>query len=377
MIPNSADVVIVGAGVQGLSAAYHLAKKGLRNIVVLEKDYIGAGSSGRSASMLMLQRENEPKIRLSQYSYNMYMTFKEELGVDIGYKKIGFLSVVTEKKVLDALKMAKIRQELGVQTEILGPEDIKKLVPVVNTEDILVGVFGPDDGMIDPHAIMNGFKEGAQRYGVKIFQGGDFEVTGINVVNGKVVGVNTRLHNIATESVVNAAGADAIAIGIMVGINLPIMNRRRNIFVTEDFPLIPDNTPLVEDAEMEWYYRKEGPGVLIGMGKEDDVDISLTPNADYLPKVIDFAMHRVPILANAKFDRKKGWSGIRSLTPDICPIIGSIETVKGFYNSCGWGGEGIMHAPAGGQLVAECIADGKTSLYDLAPFSASRFKGNN
>ena len=370
---QSADVVIIGAGVQGLSAAYHLAKVGVGKILVLEKQFIGAGSSGRSATMLMLQRENKVKIRMSQYSYKRYMSFKEELGVDIGYKRIGFLSVAVEKKALEALKMAKIRQELGVKTEVLGPSDILKLVPVVNVSDILVGIFGPDDGIIDAHAIMYGFKNAAQRYGVEIRQGKEHEVVGVTVSSGQIVGVKTRSNYVATEVVVNAAGADAREIANWVGVDLPIMNRRRNIYITEPFSGIPDDTPMVEDAEMEWYYRKEGPGVLIGMGKEKSTNISMSPNLEFLSKVIDFSTHRVPILANARFDLKKGWSGIRSLTPDICPIIGPVATVKGFVNSCGWGGEGIMHAPIGGQLVAEYIFYGKTRTMDISPFLAARF----
>lgn len=370
-----ADVVVIGAGVQGLSSAYHLAKKGAKHVIVLEKEYIGAGSSGRSGSMLMLQRENEPKIKLSQYSFDRYMLFESEFGVNPRYKKIGFLSVAGEEKALDALKMAKIRQELGVQTIIMGPEDIHKLVPVVNISDIIVGVFGPDDGMIDPNAIMAGYKEGAERNGVKILQGKDYEVIGIDVKNDRVTGVVTRSGYVSTNIVVNASGADAIDVGNWVGISLPIKNRRRNIYITEPFLEIPDDTPLVEDAEMEWYYRKEGPGVLIGMGKEETTSISLTANFDFLPKVIEFGLHRVPILEKATIDHRKGWSGIRSLTPDICPIIGPVDTVKGFYNCCGWGGEGIMHAPAGGQLIAECILDGRTTTLDINPFLLSRFVG--
>jgi len=305
------------------------------------------------------------------------MSFESELGVSPGYKRIGFLSVAVEKKTLDVLKMAKLRQELGVQTEILGPEDIRKLVPVVNTSDIMVGVFGPEDGIIDPHSIMSGYADGARRYGAEICQGQEYEVIGIEVNRDQVTGVHTRSGFVSTKNVVNAAGADAIEVGSWVGIALPIMNRRRNVFVTEPFPSIPDDTPMVEDAEMEWYYRKEGPGVLIGMGKEESSDISMTPNWDFLPKVIEFAIHRVPILENARFDRKKGWSGIRSLTPDLCPIIGPIDTMQGFFNSCGWGGEGIMHAPAGGQLVAECIFDGQTTTLSIAPFLASRFIENH
>ncbi len=374
---NTADVVVIGAGIQGLSAAYHLAKMGIKHILVLEKEYIGAGSSGRSCSMLMLQRENEPKIKMSQYSFQQYMSFENELGQNPNYKRIGFLSVAGEKKAVDALKMAKKRQELGVQTEILGTKDIQKLVPVVNTSDVIVGVFGPEDGTIDPNAILQGYKNGAERYGVEICQGREYEVIGIEIKDEKIFGVHTKSGFVSTEIVINASGADAINVGHWLGIELPIMNRRRSIYITEPFPEIPDDTPLVEDAEMEWYYRKEGPGVLIGMGKEESSNISFTPNFDFLPTVVEFALHRVPILGKAQFDQQKGWSGIRPLTPDICPIIGPIDKVQGFYNSCGWGGEGIMHAPIGGQLVAECVYNGRTSTMDISPFLLSRFSNTN
>jgi sarcosine oxidase subunit beta len=373
---STADVVVIGAGVQGLSSAYHLAKKGIKRILVLEKEFIGAGSSSRTGSMLMLQRENDPKIKLSQYSFDRYMAFESELGVNPGYKRIGFLSVATEKMALEALKMAKTRQEMGVQTDILGPIDIQKLVPVVNTSDIVVGIFGPDDGMIDPTAIMNGYKEGAKRNGAEICLGKEFEVIGIELRRDQVCGVRTRSGFVSTRNVVNATGADAIEVASWVGLSLPIMNRRRNIFITEPFPDIQDETPLVEDAEKEWYYRKEGPSVLMGMGKEESINVSMTPNFDFLPEIVDFAIHRVPIFAKARFDHRKGWSGIRSLTPDLCPIIGPVNGIRGYFNCCGWGGEGIMHAPAGGQLIAECIHDGEATTQDITPFLASRFIDN-
>lgn len=223
--------------------------------------------------------------------------------------------------------------------------------------------------------MLNGYKDGARRFGVQILQGHEHEAIGIEVERDRVTGVHTRSGTVSTPIVVNAAGADAITTASWVGINLPIMNRRRNVFVTEPFPEIPADTPFVEDAEMEWYYRKEGPGVLIGMGKEAVEEISMRPNLAFLPSVIDFSVHRVPILAQAKFDHRKGWNGIRSLTPDSCPIIGPVDSVQGFFNSCGWGGEGVMHSPAGGQLVAECIVDGHATTQDIGPFLASRFGG--
>lgn len=367
---ETSQVVIIGAGIQGLSIAYHLAKSGITDVIVVEKEFIGAGSSGRSASMLMMQRENEAKIRLSQYSYQRYMGFKDELGIDIGFKKIGFLSIVPERKKDIALEMALLRQKLGVKTDILTPEEIKKVVPFVNLDGILFGVFGPDDGVIDPHSIMQGFANRAKDLGVTIKQG--VNATGIKIQNNKVVAVETTEGLIFTSFVVNAAGAKAKEVAQWVGVNLPIANRVRSIFITDQFPDIPSDGPMVEDADVEWYYRKEGPGVLMGMGKEETRNVSMSINWDFLPKVIEFATYRVPILASASILR--GWSGVRPLTPDITPIIGPVPELEGFINCCGWGGEGVMHAPAGGQIVSEYITGVKDKTFSLEPFLVSRFR---
>ena len=148
-VMNTAAVVVIGAGVQGLSVAYHLAKAGVSKVTVVEKERIGAGSSGRSASMLTLQRETRPKINLSLYSYQRFMDFAQEFGVDPQFKKIGFLSLVPENKIVPSLQRAALRNEMGVRTEVLLPAQINELIPIVNTSDIKLGIFGSDDGVID------------------------------------------------------------------------------------------------------------------------------------------------------------------------------------------------------------------------------------
>lgn len=370
---QTADVVVIGGGIQGLSAAYQLAKMGAGRVLVIEKEFIGAGASGRSASMLMLQREGELKVTLSEVSYRAYMQFEDEFGSSPGFRRIGALTVAGEESVLPQLRNVKLLQERGIETQVLGPEDIRKLVPSLNTEDLLLGVYGPDDGTIDAHAIMGAFKEGAQRHGAEICQGRTHEATGITVEAGRVTGVQTPSGFISTRAVVNAAGAAAAEVAGWIGLALPISNRRRNIYITELFPAVPDDTPFVIDIDREWYFRKEGPGVLIGMGKEEAANAAMTLNADFLPFIIDYSVHRLPILERATIDRHKGWSGIRSLTPDDNPILGPVDSVQGYFNDCGWGGEGVMHAPAGGRIVAECVFEGRATTLDVSPFLASRF----
>jgi sarcosine oxidase subunit beta len=367
---SSAHVVVIGAGVQGLSAAYYLTSFGITDVVVVEKSRIGAGSSSRSASMLMLQRESEPKIRLSQYSYSRFMEFGMEMGVGIGFRRIGSLSIVPEGERAVALERASLRKQLGVRTNVLTPSEIVDMVPQLNVDDIACGIFGPDDGVFKPQAIMDGYSQKAVEHGAAV------ELrrlaTGIRVEGHRVVGVETNEGFISGPFVVNAAGADAIEVAHWVGAELPLENATRSIYLTGPTPSIRDDVPLVEDAGAHWYFRREGAGVLIGMGREKHQPASDTPNLEFLPTVREFAKHRVPILAD--FEVAGGWSGIRPLTPDLTPILGPIDGVEGFVNSCGWGGEGIMHAPAGGSIVASFIAGKKHPQFDLEPFLLSRFQ---
>lgn len=368
---DKAAVVIIGAGIQGLSAAYHLARAQVKPIIVVEKELIGSGSSGKSASMLMLQRETDAKITLSLYSYERYMQFLNEIGIDPRFNKIGFLSVVPESRRESSLKMAERRQHMGVKTEILSASQINELVPVVNTDDISFGVFGPDDGTIDARAIMRGFAEAATRMGVTIRQ--HVRAVGLEVVDGRVTAVKTTSGHIKTETVVNAAGADANEVAAWIGEAVPIHNRLRHIYVTAPTDLVPQETPMVEDAEVEWYYRKEGEGVLMGMGKVEGQEASSALDEAFLHEVRAFAEHRVPGLQ--KLSIVNGWSGIRSLTPDLSPIVGRSLTVQNFVYSCGWGGEGVMHAPAGGQMVADIVLEENSPTLDHLLFSPARFLG--
>jgi sarcosine oxidase subunit beta len=155
-------------------------------------------------------------------------------------------------------------------------------------------------------------------------------------------------------------------------LNLPIKSFKRTIFITDRFDEIPDRTPFVMDLAVEWYFRKEGKGILLGMGIEESTTFEPQLEWEFLDAMIQRALHRAPILANARVMR--GWAGLRALTPDDYPILGHAPTVEGLINCCGWGGHGVMHAPIGGTLIAELIVDGKATTLDLTPFSIDRFQ---
>lgn len=215
-MPAAADVVIIGAGVIGCSTAYHLACLGVTDVVVVEMDQVGSGSSSQSASMLSLQFcADELSARLAKYSYARYMQFEEEIGVPIDFKSIGWLSLATRESAEHLLRSAKLLQSLGIRTDVLTPDEIKQRYPEINTEDIVLGSWGPDDGPFDPHMIMWGYIGKAREMGVALCQG--VRATGIRVRKGRVEGVVTDQGFVATGTVVNAGGPWAIEIGRWVG----------------------------------------------------------------------------------------------------------------------------------------------------------------
>ncbi len=368
---QTADVVIIGAGVIGCSTAYHLARLGVTDIVVLEKDQVGSGSSGKSAAMLGLQFfTDELNARMALYSYNRYMQFEEEVGAPTGFRKTGWLSLATAETADSVRQSVALLRSLGVSSELLSPEEICYRYPHIHTDDLVLGAWGPDDGVIDPHMVMWGFLARAREKGVELQQG--VRATGIRVRAGRVEGVETSAGFIATPVVVNAAGPWAVEVARWVGVEVPLLNLARNIVVTGPFPLLPADWPFVDDLTAEWYMRREGPGVLMGMGKLPTDTLEPAFRSDFLEPMLEAAIHRMPILEKATF--QTGWTGVRPLTPDDLPILGPVPQVDGFILNCGWGGKGIIQAPIAGQLIAEFICYGQATTMSLEPFRIGRFE---
>lgn len=369
-MPTTADVVIIGAGVIGCSTAYHLARMGITDTCVLEMDQIGSGSSGKSASMLSLQFcADELRARMALTSYARYMQFEEEFDLPLDFKRIGWLSLATQESAAHLLRSAHLLQSLGVQTDVLTPEEVHRRYPEINVEDVTLGTWGPDDGSFDPHMIMLGFSKRARQMGARFHQG--VRATGVRVQKGRLQGVATSQGFVATALVVNAAGPWAIEVGRWVDVDIPIVNSARTIVVTGPFPPIPSDRPFVEDVTVEWYYRPEGPGVLMGMGAAPTDDLDVPFSLETAAEMIDTAVHRVPVLQEANL--LTGWTGIRPLTPDDRPILGPVPGVDGLLLNCGWGGTGIIQAPIAGQLLAEIVSSGHAVTFDTGPFAIERF----
>jgi sarcosine oxidase subunit beta len=370
----TAEVVIIGAGVIGCSTAYHLAKTGITNVTVLEMEQVGSGTSGKSASMLSMQFGRDPLLaRMAQYSYNRYMDFEVELESSIDFHKTGWLSIAAGVAAISLKHHAERLMSLNIETELLTPEEVKYYYPELNTEDIDLGTFGPDDGSFDPHMIMWGFVKKARDMGVKLYQGE--KALGLMIEKGQVTGVETTSGLIATRTVINAAGPWAAEIGHWAGIEIPLTNKSRTIVMTGPLPDIPADRPFVEDESVEWYFRPETGGMLMGMGNSPTQSPEAVLDTEMVDKIIDYAIHRVPVLEKASL--LTSWSGVRPLTADGRPIFGQVPGVDGLLLNCGWGGMGIIQAPVAGQLMAELVRKGQTSTFETEELQFSRFMSQN
>ena len=367
---STADVVIVGAGVIGCSTAYHLAKMGITDVAVVEMEQVGAGSSSKSASMLSLQFGHDALLaQMAQYSYLHYMDFKGEIGTTIDFRKTGWISVASGPKATELRQHAEMLNSLGIRTEVLSPDEVKRLYPEINTTDLEVGTWGPDDGPFDPHMIMWGYIQRAKDKGVKLYQ--DEKAYGLRIENGRVIGVETSDGIISTNTAVNAAGPWAQEVGKWADVHIPLANKVRTIVMTGPLPDIPAGRPFVEDESVEWYFHPETDGVLMGMGNVPTQSPETQLDNEMVNQIVDYALHRVPVLEKASL--LTAWSGVRPLTADGRPIFGTIPGVDGFLLNTGWGGVGIIQAPVAGQLMAELIRDGHTSTFESKELNLERF----
>lgn len=365
------DIVIIGAGIQGLSAAYNIALSKTFSVTVVESNF-GAGkeSSGRSGSMLMKSRENEFKIQLSLYSYERFFNFFEEFGEQLIFRKTGFLSLITNPMVKRYNDEHELRLRMGLPSKKITPEEISQVAPGVRINDIEFGIIGLDDGEIQPEQIISAYEKKSKELGV-IISYGEVAIDIIKKKN-KIVAVRTNKRILPCKIVVNAGGASAKMIASWIGVDLPITNTKRSLYTIKTRSTNFDNGPMVEDAEIEWYYRPLGKQkVLIGMGLEENGLPKDTLDMEFLPEIIKATKYRAPSLY--PFEVLSGVSGIRPLTPDILPLIGPINEIEGYYNSCGWGGEGIMHSPAGGTIVSDWINNTNNYIFDKTPFLLERF----
>lgn len=371
-IPTTADIVVIGGGVMGASTAYHLARRGARNIVLLEREELfGMGATGRCAGGVRYQFSTEVNIRLSLESLPMLERFKEEIGQDVDYYQCGYLLVATrEKDAATFRRNVELQNSLGVQTQLLSGDEVCARLPLMKFDDALVGTFHQKDGLVDPNSVVAGYVGAAQKMGVQAIT--NAEVTGIRLRADEVEAVETTQGTISTRMIVNTAGPWSGLIGQMAGMEIPIVPIRRQMFTTNALPEIPRDFPFVIDFGQALYFHRSGDGLLVGMSnpnQEPGFDQSVDEDFEYVN--LEAAIQRMPLLERAS--RASHWAGLYEVTPDAHPILGGCE-IKGFTICTGFSGHGFMHGPVAGKLMSEYILDGMFSTVDVSMLDLARFE---
>jgi len=371
---RTAEVVIVGGGVIGLSIAYHLAKRGVKDVVVVEKEaMVGTGSTGRCAGGFRHQFSTDINIRLSLLSIEKLQHFEDELGQPIDFHQDGYLFLLQTVEEMEVFRRnVELQRRYGIPVEFIEPVEIQRVLPNTDIyiDDIRAATYCPKDGVSDPAGVTEGYRRNAQRLGVAIST--DDEVIGIDVERAQVRGIRTKKGSISARFVVNAAGPHAAAIGKMAGIEIPVVPLRRFIWTTKPFPKAPQRWALVVDFSTGFYFHRESGGVLFGMGnREEAPTFDLSVDWNFFEKVMEVALHRFPPLGEAAI--KNAWAGSYETTPDAHPILGRVPGLDGFVLANGFSGHGFQHAPVVGELIAEEIVDGKAHTLDISPLNIDRF----
>jgi len=366
---ETAEIAVVGGGIVGCSIAYHLAAQGCKNVALLEKDLVCFGSTGKSAGGIRVQFSSEVNIRLSLEALKILARFKEELGVDPGFRQTGYVFLATTDEELATFRQnVALQQRFGIPVELLAPDEIRRRVPVLRVDDVAGGTFCPWDGHASPHEVTHALAAGARRLGARIHEGR--AVTEVAVEGGRVVAVETSAGPIDCGAVVICAGPYAGHVGAMAGVELPVKPFRRQLFVTKPLGGTPEALPLTIDFHRGWYFRREGEGILFSGPKDAAPSFNTHVDWEDLEAIVATAIHRVPLLAKAEVLR--GWAGSYDITPDHNPLLGAVPGVGGLYVAAGFSGHGFMHGPIAGRLMAELILGGKPSI-DISPFAPDRF----
>jgi sarcosine oxidase subunit beta len=367
------DVVIIGGGVHGLATAYYLARDhGITDVAVLEKSYLGSGGSGRNTAIIRANYRTPEGVPFYDASVKLYEELSRDLGYNVLFSQHGHLTLAHSDRAIKGLReRAETNQILGVESRLIWPDEIKKIVPALDTSDrphypILAALWHPPGGIIRHDAVVWGYAREADRRGVHLHP--KTEVTGIRVDNGHVTAVETNQGTIKTEMVLNATAGWCSTIAKMVGLNLPIVTHPLQAFVTE--PLKPFLNAVIVSATLHVYISQTDRGELVA-GSEIDPYASYSHQSTlpFLESCAQHVLELMPALAEVKVLRQ--WAGICDMTPDYSPIMG-FTPIEGFVQDVGWGTYGFKAGPISGQMMAELIATNKTPDL-IAPFSLERF----
>jgi len=371
---GSVDVIVIGAGVQGASLAFHLARRGAR-VVVLERGSVAGEATARSSGFVRMHYDLESDARLAAASFPYFLDWSNHVGAgDCGFVPTGFLQLVPASLADDLRANVAMQQRLGIDTRVVGPAEVAELVPGSTIDDITVGAFEPASGYADPYGTAAGFLDAARRAGAEVVPG--CRVVSVVVEGETVTGVDTDLGRFAAPIVVDVAGAWSAELARTVGLDIPVEPWRHS---TAYFGLPGGRDPrfpIVIDEINQVYFRPEGSEMmLVGLesgnvlGGSPDRPLEAVTSAD-LEAMVTQVCARVPWMAQGTLRTSHG--GQDGITPDQRAILGPAGP-EGFFLACGFSGTGFKTAPAIGASLAELILDGRSTTADISAYSLSRF----
>ncbi len=369
----SYDAIIVGGGVHGLATAYYLAANhGITNVAVLEKGYIGSGGSGRNTAIIRSNYLTPEGVRFYDRSVKLYEKLAGELNFNVMFSQRGHLTLAHSDSSLRTMHWrAEVNKLEGIDSEVIGPQEIKALVPFMDTSEstrypILGALYHPPGGIIRHDAVVWGYARAADALGVHIHQ--DTEVTGIDVAGGRVTAVNTDRGRIASPAVVNCTAGWSTLISDMAGVAMPVTTSPLQAAVTE--PVRPFLWPVIVSGTLHVYVSQTDRGELVfGASVDPFPSYSMRGSLEFTEELAGHVLELMPSLASVRLLRQ--WAGLCDMTPDYSPIMGATP-VEGFYLDVGWGTYGFKAGPVAGETIAQLIATQKTPDL-IAAFGLDRF----
>ena len=375
-VPAHARAVIIGGGVVGCSVAYHLAKLGWTDVVLLERKQLTSGTTWHAAGLIGQLRASINLTRLAKYSAELYTNLSAETGQETGFRQSGSLGVALTDERLEELKRgASMAKTFGLEVEVLTPSEVREAYPLLKCDDVKGGVFLPKDGQADPANIAFALAKGARNHGVRIFE--QTKVTGIETRDGRVIGVVTDKGRIATDHVVNCGGMWGREIGEMAGVDVPLHACEHFYIVTDPIPELPSNLPTLRVPDECAYYKEDAGKIVLGCfepkakpwgsdGIPDDFCFDELPeDIAHFEPILEKAIERMPLLAEAGI--RTFFNGPESFTPDGRYLLGEAPYLRNFFLACGFNSIGIQSAGGAGKALAEWMDAGEPpfDLWDV------------
>jgi sarcosine oxidase subunit beta len=373
---ETCDVLVVGAGIAGAAVAERLGATGLGEVLLIEKETMPAtGSTSRSAGGIRQQFGDPAKIRAAMFGFEQFDSFDERYGVDVEFKKHGYLILHSTEEGAQKLEAAvELQKRFGLETRILGPDGIKAMIPPLHTGDLIAASFNGTDGYLDPHAVVQGFLKAFQNGGGTLKYG--IRVEALLKEKGRIRGVATPEGEIHAGLVVLTCGPQTGILLEAEGIRLPLHPCRRQIFVTGPVPGVESHWPLILDVDAPFYFRPEGDGLIMSLAEVEEMRPPESGNEiplsrAQLPELARRASYRCPLLAEGAI--RSGWAGLRTLTPDERPVLGSVPGKENLFLAAGFSGHGITLAPFAAEFLSREILGRPFEAAQREPFLPSRF----